>query len=99
MVERIKHLETELHALALGEFPVFLYGHVPIEVPGSMKIREEPGSVSECEASRLRKRVRINPVVNRLILWDRVHSLHDVGPLVKTETDVVRSRLDGKRQS
>src|ERR1700740_3055828 len=99
MVERVKHLESELKALTLGEIPVFLYGHVPIEVPGPMKIREEPRSISECEVGRLRKRVRINPVGNRLIRWNRVHSWHDIGALVKAEADIVRSWLDGKRQS
>src|SRR5580692_4291999 len=99
MVERVEHLESELQALALGEIPVFLNGHVPIEVPGPMKILEESGSITEREAGRLRKRGRINPVVNRLIRWDRVHARHGVGALVKTETDVVRGWLDRKRQS
>src|SRR5271155_6168004 len=99
MVERVKHLESELQPLALGEIPILLYGHVPIEEFGSMKIREESGSISECECGRLRKRVRINPVVDRLVRRYRVHAWDDVGPLVETETDIVRGWLDGKRET
>ncbi len=99
MVERVKHLEPELQPLTLGEVPVFLYRHVPIEVRGAMKIREEPGSVSERECGRLRERGWIYPVIDRLICWNRVHSGHDVGALVKAESHVVRGWLDGKRQS
>ena len=99
MVERVEHFESELQALTLGEIPVFLNGHVPIEELGPMKILEEPGSITECKAGRLRKCGWINPVVDRLIRWDWIHSRHDVGALVETETDVIRGWLDRKRQS
>ena len=97
MVERVKHLESELQPLTLGEIPVFLYSHVPIEVLGSMKIREEPRSVSKCKCVRLRERGWINPVIDRLICRYRVHSWHYIGALVETEANIVRGWLDGKR--
>ena len=49
MVERVKHLKSELQAFSLREIPVFLNGHVPIEEPGPVKVGKKPGSVSERE--------------------------------------------------
>src|ERR1700742_3493201 len=41
MVQRIKHLEAELQSLGLAKVPPLVDAHVPHEVLGCAKIREE----------------------------------------------------------
>src|ERR1700677_40026 len=100
VIESIEQFEAELNAHAFRDLPPFLDAGVEVHESRRTKIGQKSGCVTEGKRRRLRERRGVGPVVDRLILRTRIPSRHDVWTLVKTEARrVVRSRIDGKRQS
>ena len=86
MIKGIEQLESELNAHAFRDLPPFLNAGVEVYKSRRAKVRQEPGRIAEGERRRLRESRRVDPVVDRLILRNRIHARHDIWTLIKTET-------------
>ena len=74
--------------------------HIPHEVFGRTEIREESGAIPEGKRCGLRECCWIDPVSDRLALWNRANALDEIWTLIETKTTgIVGRRVDRKRQS